>query len=194
MTAAIHSNAIPMPFPYKQLDIGGDQIRLLELRPGRNSSLVTCSIGHHYLDDGPVYVALSYTWGNIDITKPIVISRHREFVSSRDDPKVVQTVELETQVEVTINLEAALRQLRASGYEKVWIDALCINQEDDAERREQVLKMNRIYKRAREVVVWLGPEKENSDRAMAFIRSHEDPNFEEDLVCNPHADMTLCFG
>jgi hypothetical protein len=183
-----------MPFPYKQLDKGGDQVRLLELHPGRNSSLVTCSIGHYYLDDGPVYVALSYTWGNTDITKPMAISIQQAFEYSRDDPRVAQTVEVETQVEVTINLEAALRQLRASGYEKVWIDALCINQEDDAERREQVLKMNRIYKRAREVVVWLGPEKENSGRAMAFIRSHEDSNFEEELVCNPHADMTLWYG
>jgi len=183
-----------MPFPYNPLDIGGDQIRLLHLHPGRNSSFVTCSIEHHYLDDGPVYVALSYTWGNIDITKPMVISRHRAFVSSRDDPRLVQTIEVETQVEVTINLEAALRQLRASGYEKVWIDALCINQKDDTERREQVLKMNRIYKRAREVVVWLGPEGENSDRAMTFIRSHEDPNFVEDLVRYPQADATLWFS
>ena len=39
---------------------------------------------------------------------------------------------------------------------RLWIDALCINQEDVQERNEQVGLMNRIYGDADEVLIWLG--------------------------------------
>ncbi|RYO79649.1 hypothetical protein DL764_010003 [Monosporascus ibericus] len=42
--------------------------------------------------------------------------------------------------------------------EVIWIDAICINQSDVAERNAQVTQMARIYRQARRVVVWLGPE------------------------------------
>jgi hypothetical protein len=48
----------------------------------------------------------------------------------------------------------------------LWMDALCINQEDVIERNQQVYLMGSIYSQAREVLVWLGPEKDNSDLAM----------------------------
>ena len=39
----------------------------------------------------------------------------------------------------------------------IWIDALCINQDDLAERSQQVSIMSRIFKQARTVIAWLGP-------------------------------------
>ncbi len=44
----------------------------------------------------------------------------------------------------------------------MWIDALCINQDDLAERSAEVLGMDLIYSNAVEVFVWLGPKSENS--------------------------------
>jgi Heterokaryon incompatibility protein (HET) len=42
--------------------------------------------------------------------------------------------------------------------ELLWIDALCINQNDLEERSTQVAMMKDIYARAAEVVIWLGQE------------------------------------
>ncbi|RDI78815.1 hypothetical protein Vi05172_g11237 [Venturia inaequalis] len=51
----------------------------------------------------------------------------------------------------------------------IWVDALCINQEDPVERSHQVNLMSDIYSQAQLVVVWLGPEAENSGLAMRYI-------------------------
>ena len=47
-------------------------------------------------------------------------------------------------------------QLRDDKVEFMWIDAICINQDDLAERSEQVSKMRTIYEGPEEVLVWLG--------------------------------------
>jgi hypothetical protein len=100
------------------------------------------------------YVALSYTWGN-----------------PADKKKIILNGEI---VLVQANLEAALRALQRkepmrSGY-KIWIDALCINQGDLGERSREVRRMRLIYKMAADVVIWLGSEAEESDKAMDLIR------------------------
>ena len=108
------------------------------------------------------FVALSYVWGDSSVKREIYVDKRSVFV--------------------TENLEAALRQLRnysriQEGF-RIWIDALCINQADPDERAAQVLRMKDIYTKAWRVVVWLGPETEDSDLAMMAlkllsIRSHE---------------------
>lgn len=47
----------------------------------------------------------------------------------------------------------------------MWIDAICINQSDVAERTAQVALMSRIYSTAKSVVVWLGPEDTSTQMA-----------------------------
>ncbi|KAG9195848.1 hypothetical protein G6011_00969 [Alternaria panax] len=99
------------------------------------------------------YVALSYTWGDPAEKKGIIVNGEK--------------------VEVQANLEAALRALQQkkptrSGY-KVWVDALCINQGDFGERSREVRRMRLIYKIAADVVIWLGSEAEDSDKAMSLI-------------------------
>lgn len=51
----------------------------------------------------------------------------------------------------------------------VWIDALCINQNDTIERNEQVARMCDIYLCASQVLVWLGLRDGISDKAINFI-------------------------
>jgi hypothetical protein len=69
------------------------------------------------------------------------------------------------------NLEAALRQLRDPQEDRVfWIDAICINQEYDKEKSQQVPMMAQIYSQAANVRIWLGKDEENkSGIAMDFI-------------------------
>jgi hypothetical protein len=75
-------------------------------------------------------------------------------------------------VRVTKNLAAALQVIRAE--ENVasscfWIDALCINQNDIDERNHQVKRMIDIYRYSNYVFVWLGPDSDSSERALAVI-------------------------
>jgi hypothetical protein len=61
------------------------------------------------------------------------------------------------------NLWKALASLREKKAERVvWIDAICINQADTSERNYQVQQMRRIYRGAKEILIWLGkPLKPN---------------------------------
>lgn len=76
------------------------------------------------------YIALSYVWG------------------SRED---LQTIFVDSQsFMVTKNLDAALRNLRRTNRGlKVWIDAICINQNDPQEKKMQIGLMRRIYRQAK---------------------------------------------
>lgn len=78
---------------------------------------------------------------------------------------------------VTLNLESALRNIRCkTAAEKgrqapLWIDAICINQEDVDERDEQVRRMKAIYQGADQVLIWLGDYDEPSDKdALARVQ------------------------
>ncbi|KAG4264774.1 heterokaryon incompatibility protein [Fusarium proliferatum] len=89
------------------------------------------------------YETLSYTWG------------------SPTDP--VQTILINEQpYQVRQNLFDALSQFRKeerySGGVKLWVDAVCINQNDDIERAIQVKQMREIYRTAKRTVVWLGKD------------------------------------
>jgi hypothetical protein len=100
------------------------------------------------------YIALSYVWGDANDTAEIYL----------DGIKVA----------VRANLEAALLQLRKypriqQGF-RIWIDALCINQDDIEERARQVAIMKDIYASAWHVAVWLGPEANNSDLAITAMQ------------------------
>jgi hypothetical protein len=53
----------------------------------------------------------------------------------------------------------------------IWIDAICINQEDIYERNEQVRMMRTIFETAEEVCVWLGLEYDDSNRAVQFLKN-----------------------
>jgi hypothetical protein len=51
----------------------------------------------------------------------------------------------------------------------MWIDAVCINQNDLEERGDQVQIMALIYAYAAKVTVWLGEEADGSNEAMQEI-------------------------
>jgi hypothetical protein len=65
----------------------------------------------------------------------------------------------------------ALLRLRYGLVERVlWVDAICINQENKREKEQQIQNMARVYGQADHVIVWLGMAAENSDRALQEIR------------------------
>ncbi|KAH9209562.1 heterokaryon incompatibility, partial [Leptodontidium sp. 2 PMI_412] len=52
---------------------------------------------------------------------------------------------------------------------RIWIDAVCINQQDPAERSSQVGLMDEIYKGAQLVIAWLGKKDRYTERALRLI-------------------------
>jgi hypothetical protein len=136
---------------YSALDSSQKQIRLLQLE-SRNTSMtktlgISCTLNQISRLINPVYMALSYTWGDQSRTRPILV----------DD----------TKAPITENLEAALHHLQQE-YEALtlWVDALCINQTDEIEKSDQVKQMLEIYRGAAVTIVWLGSAADDSDRAM----------------------------
>ncbi|KAI1755452.1 heterokaryon incompatibility protein-domain-containing protein [Xylaria castorea] len=127
---------------YRSLRPG--EIRLVTLLPGSITSRVQCKLSYHTLDEGPRYDALSYCWGDPKATQPITLDGHP--------------------LNVTAELERALRHLRVLDENRtLWIDALCINQNDAIERNHQVADMFHIYQTAQRVRIWIGRESEEYD-------------------------------
>ena len=68
-------------------------------------------------------------------------------------------------------LHLALQHLRFEDKRRVlWVDALCINQDDFNERRKHVQLMGEIYARANTVLVWLGDTSGIDSRAFEALK------------------------
>lgn len=133
-------------------------IRLLELLPGHGG--ITINIHHVSLSvESTSFEALSYAWGIEERTKTIHISR-KDLASASSCP-----------FSVSPHLYSALESLRAtaeSGKPRwLWIDAICINQQDNDGKAMQVAMMSDIYSRAERVVVWLGNAESGSEMVMS---------------------------
>lgn len=97
------------------------------------------------------YFALSYVWG-----------QESDPASVRDGKQTSR------ELAITRNLETALRHLRhiCKPFEKnliLWIDSICINQEDLEEKSHQIPLMCDIYQKADSVFIWLGKENQYAD-------------------------------
>lgn len=141
-----------MPFHYQPLPKGSKAIRVLELCPGRKKDKIECSLQYHSFPpaDSAAYEPLSYCWGDM-----------------RD--KVSITVN-GCGAEVTRNLHAALVQLRLKNERRrLWVDAVCINQNDDTEKSDQVNMMREIYQHGSQTLVWLGPDSLVLTRGFSVI-------------------------
>lgn len=122
-------------------------------------------------DFQPKYEALSYTWGPTEDSEIAYIEPEMQnctaaaILNDRREGGECVTLELRQ------NLTLALRHLRYADKVRVmWIDALCINQEDISERNEQVKRMANIYRMAHRVVAWLGREEGGSKHAITTLQ------------------------
>ena len=154
---------------------GTHDIRVLELHAGETKDALSCSLhicsvlfeypveqvsdlglqsqrrtlhATSYTSGMPVwYTALSYVWGNPALVTTMICNGKK--------------------FPITQNLELALHRLRRSDVSiMLWVDQICINQDDLQEKGQQVILMSTIYQRAWSTLVWLGEEADNSDDAI----------------------------
>jgi Heterokaryon incompatibility protein (HET) len=164
-------------FKHKTLESPTKQIRLVQLLPrhcedkgsfkGAEASrlahgfavpkehdvdmtLIRCSINQVSLDDKPKYTAMSYTWGAPERS-------HRIMINDAD-------------FQVTESLEIMLQHIQSSRQTlTLWIDQLCIDQDNYNEKKAQVGLMKKIYQEAIKTIIWLGPAADDSDQIMEFL-------------------------
>ena len=143
------------------------QTRLIRLLPGSFGDPIRCDllVADVILESGVAipslghtveYEAISYSWGWPKRTASIICNNQAAFV--------------------TPTLKDAIRHLRRDDAERwLWCDALCINQEDSAEKSRQVQMMINIFSKAKGVVAWLGlPENEELESAFSKLVSPND--------------------
>lgn len=150
---------------------GTDGFRLLALHGANDfNDPILCSFEPRQLDDPllSLYEAVSYTWADLEGDKRLC---HPIFVGPQLDA-----------VLVTKNCMSALRRYRNRHKRLLWIDAICINQNNPAERQFQVSLMGKIYSRASRVLIYLGEASESTEKAMAII-ARQQSDTEEGKDC-----------
>jgi hypothetical protein len=149
-----HSRDTPSPQPvnlmYRYERLNFDEIRILELNPGEEDAALAGVVSVMDLAKAQSYFALSYVWG------PAM--------------KSDQLRTSEGDIPTTSSLTAALKRLR-NGKKSVciWVDAICINQNDDHEKAIQIRMLPRIFHSADVVLGWIGDESEDSVKAIETL-------------------------
>ncbi|QIW96681.1 hypothetical protein AMS68_002199 [Peltaster fructicola] len=121
------------------------EIRVLHLLPGLPHEDIRCRLYKTslYSKNRREYEALSYTWGCGESSSMTLNDR--------------------AGFGVTTNLAGALRRLRHQHKPRtLWVDAICVNQADIAERNGQVRLMGDIFSSATGVLVWLGDVRQTN--------------------------------
>jgi hypothetical protein len=164
-----------MEYTHSRLEL--DQIRLLQIADATPHNL-RFNVVHVSRTSAPPYTALSYTWGDEKAEEDIYLDG-KDFLIRR-------------------NLWSALHYLipfsRMAGWKHIWVDAICIDQDNDSERNVQVKSMDATYREAAVVSVWLGlmPGWEqyryrSLDPVKTFdIESFDWKDYMEDLANRPY--------
>jgi hypothetical protein len=154
---------------YRELQ-GANDFRLIKVSP-KNGQGLECKIIYSSLRHPPDYIAISYAWGD-------------GFDKRQIDLEGIE------RVSVNANLYDALVAVRESDKAiLVWIDGLSIDQENKIERAKQVQLMDKIYRQATSVAIWLGREADDSGRAIQLLMNSVVPATSEWTSRLEHRDL-----
>jgi hypothetical protein len=158
-------------YPYKKLHTD-HQFRLLKLFPKSYENPLTRMFGlaqshylygtlsDHDLEEDVSYECLSYVWGAAEAGRVLWLDTYMLAISD--------------------NLDMALRCLQHKTEPRmIWVDFICINQDDLAERKQQVELMYRLYSKAEKVIAYLGDEADGSEHLPAFLERIEAAHFKD---------------
>jgi hypothetical protein len=151
----------------------GDYIRLLDVWVDPSTDELVCRFKVIALDDEvPDYKVTSYAW---------------------EDPSPLSTIKFTDGQ--SLPLSSTLSKLFASLQKRsktftVWIDALCINQEDDEEKASQVSLMGKVYSHAEQVLLWLGSSAPETETAFRFMESKQTLSWPEDWENDLNPDLS----
>ena len=128
-----------------------DSIRLFRIQSADGDTAI-CRLETYPRRIAPRYDAVSYCWG--DDTTPATIQVNEHDLQIRKSLLAFLTASLDR--------NPPLRPL--------WIDAICLNQDDDVEKADHIPLMGQIYKNASRTIVWLGEADEDTHRTLVFMK------------------------
>ncbi|OHE92741.1 hypothetical protein CORC01_11959 [Colletotrichum orchidophilum] len=130
--------------------------RLLQFQHQQENESLQCTLTTHSLNDAPPFVALSYVWGapepayDININGAVFQVRENLWHA------------LHQMAHIANHKDNCISQQKKSGTvlpKYFWVDAICINQDDNLERGHQVGLMKNIFSAAHFVISWVGQEE-----------------------------------
>ena len=122
---------------YEYRRLAPKQFRLIQLLHGRNNDRLIGTLITVNVTSAPQYVALSYVWDQSE--------------EGQDPPLFLLD---DTAIQFRPDLDSAMRALRRHDQDiHIWIDILCINQNDDAEKKMQIPQIFDIYHSSDSVAV-----------------------------------------
>jgi hypothetical protein len=104
------------------------------------------------------FEAVSYTWGSAQPLTDISI------MDAQSPSTWVGTCSVRSNL-----LDMLIHLRRPEMARALWVDAICINQEDPLEKGEQIRRMYDIFKFASRTVIWLGLASNNSTQALQAL-------------------------
>ncbi|CAO2654492.1 Nn.00g112250.m01.CDS01 [Neocucurbitaria sp. VM-36] len=151
-------------YNYQKLEtLASFRLLQIERPPDDTNSPCHYSLIQTTLDQAPPYETLSYVWGTTDRDE-IVTLRNGKFLR------------------ITKLLEESLAFVErqcSTGY--LWIDQICIDQDDRSERGQQVKLMGQIYASCTRVLVWLG-RMTKLDAELSFADDLEQSHASKDTL------------
>ncbi|PQE31850.1 hypothetical protein CJF32_00005154 [Rutstroemia sp. NJR-2017a WRK4] len=145
------------PFTYLPLDYVMGEFRVFELwGSGNPSDPLKGMLAYTTRAEDIPYVCLSYTWGEEEPTEDMWLVGQRFKIRKRL-ADFFRTVRRENATFV------------------IWIDAICIDQQNVAERNRQLPRMIDIYAAADMVVSWVGESDDASEVAIDVISELQTP-------------------
>jgi hypothetical protein len=201
-----HDPNVPLTiYQNAPLHLGSTSIRLLSLERSPSGGEIKGRLQAFEVDNCPSYIALSYAWGDPSPVHHIEIqgSRHtirqnlfygincifdymsKRHMRSANDDDTLQTLLKEME---EVNLAArtydgetialpASDGLDGLKLQYIWIDSICIDQDNIDERNHQVNLMKDIFSNAHFVIAWLGVQvfgSESTIHAMETFRKYRD--------------------
>jgi hypothetical protein len=164
------------PFRYTPIPIGHKTIRLLLIYPRPPEGAMKCALFQNPLSSLPRYEAISYCWGSSERDSEIIVNGQSLMIPS-----------------------SALRVLknRSSFWEPklVWIDSVCIDQNNDAEKGLQISFMKDIYGKASSVSIELlaTPDEEaiKAELSASWVGKRIDWTWTADTERKDHKDAVF---
>lgn len=156
-------NGVPRERIRNAQPLVGNEIRVLDLKGGTRGTPLLGSLRRVRLSDHDEYEPLSYTWEDHDTVQP------SDDNTEDDVHPALFLLHTDSYLNITWNCARALCSIRKSTADRaIWVDSICVNQDDPEERSHQVDLMNKIYAMAFTVLVYLGRKSSEIDSSSSL--------------------------